>query len=147
MSYRLATTDTDAPGARVSSTICSFCSAVHLRRPGRSIAHVHPDLGVHQFPWWTPSRQDLSLYPPPPITNRPYTSPGCSYWLSRLDDSRRPAELVGVAQPGGHDLLEPVYGRFTERFDPPTGSTVNGTLNLTQRSNRLRQIERKTPPA
>ena len=47
-SYRLATTDTEAPGARVSSTIPRFCSLVHLRRPRRPIAH-QPDLGVHQF--------------------------------------------------------------------------------------------------
>jgi hypothetical protein len=73
MSYRLANTDTEAPGARVSSTICRLCSAVHLRRPGRSIAHVPPTLVSTNSPWWTPSRQDLSLYPPPSITNRPFT--------------------------------------------------------------------------
>jgi hypothetical protein len=39
MSYRLATTDTEAPGARVASTIRCFRSAVHLRRSERPIAH------------------------------------------------------------------------------------------------------------
>jgi hypothetical protein len=47
MSCRLATTDTDDPGARVSSTIRRFSSAVHRRRSPRSIAH-HRRVGVHQ---------------------------------------------------------------------------------------------------
>jgi hypothetical protein len=47
MSYRLATTDTEAPGARVASTIRCFRSAVHLRRSERPIAH-------HRASTWCP---------------------------------------------------------------------------------------------
>ncbi len=64
----------DDPLASARSSTCADPDAPSL---------TQPDLGVHQFPWWTPSRQDLSLYPPSPVTNR----------RSRPDAYRCPNEL------------------------------------------------------
>jgi hypothetical protein len=43
----------------------SICADQHAHR-----SPSQPHLGVHQFRWWTPSRQDLSLYLPPIVTHR-----------------------------------------------------------------------------
>ena len=58
MSCRLATTETEAPGARVSSTIRRFSSAVQRRRPGRSIPHQP----------WCPPRKLVDTITPRPLS-------------------------------------------------------------------------------
>jgi hypothetical protein len=73
MSYRLATTDTKAPRRpRLLDDLLLLFGRPPA--PTRTIHRSRPtDFGVHQFSWWTPSSQDLSLYPPPSITNRRFT--------------------------------------------------------------------------
>ena len=45
-------------------------------------------------------KPQIAPIPAPRRSRSGSESPGCSYWLPRLDGSGRPAELVGVAQPG-----------------------------------------------